>query len=85
MKTTKGKTKPAESGERICQIYRLDGNKLLTVVSAKSLKMALKTYYEQTLAGYGYTAPLIKGNVLICKNKQGENQKYRAIEAYQSA
>jgi hypothetical protein len=85
VKTTKGKTKPVKAGERVVHIYRLDGNKLLAVRVASSLKMALKSHYDETLVKHGYTGPVLKGNVLTVKSKRGDTVRFRALEAYQSA
>jgi hypothetical protein len=81
MKTTAGKSKPVR-GTRVVRIYRLDGDKLLSVVRSTSLKQALLDYFERTLSGYGYKNPKVTGNVLTVTFRR-KSIMYRALDANQ--
>lgn len=83
MKTTAGKTKTPANNARPIRIYREGDGKLLSVCEAPSLKQALKSYFENTLRGYGFTDPKHNGNILTVSDKQGRPVIYVALETYQ--
>lgn len=83
MKTTAGKTKPVPPGERLIRIYSVTGKRIIAQFNAKSLRLALKQYYESrnSWQDKGWTANY-KGNTLqVSKGKSV--RLYRALEITQ--
>lgn len=83
MKTTKGKTRPAEPrGSRVIRIYGLDSRKMFAQFEAKSLKDALTEYYERNWEAKGWDHKIVGNTLQVFK---GENvRNYRALELYQT-
>lgn len=81
MKTTAGKTKPAKPGTRVVKIYSITGKRVFAQFEAKSLRDALKQYYERNWQTKGWKANY-KGNTLQV-SKGASVRLYRALELSQ--
>lgn len=88
MKTTKGKTKPAEAREeRVIRIYSVDGRKIIAQISAKKFKDALISYFESTYARKSddWQYKVVGNTMQVFKpGKPNTVRVFRALELYQA-